>query len=76
MIFTEKVCVQCNQTGKQFKVKVTSLSRSDEASVTMEDLVEGGQLLMTSKNKEYPVTVVRVISVLADAPLERKCQNY
>ena len=63
-----KVCVKCNQTGKLFKVKVTSLMRADEGSMTMDNLVAGEQLLMTA-NKEYPVTVQRVVSALADATI-------
>ena len=67
--------MKCNQTGKLFKVKVTSLTREDEESMTMDNLVEGEQLLMTANKKEYPVTVQRVVSALADATVERKYDN-
>ena len=53
----ERVSVRCNQTGKIFKAKVSSLSRSDDGNVSAEDLVEGSQLLMKLNKKEYPVTV-------------------
>ena len=66
--------MKCNQTGKLFKVKVTSRTRADEESTTMDNLVEDEQLLMTA-NKEYPVTVQRVVSALADATVERKYDN-
>ena len=66
--------MKCNQTGKLFTVKVTSLTRADEGSTTMDNLVEGEQLLMTA-NKEYPVTVQCVVSALADATVERKYDN-
>ena len=65
-MFTEKVCVKCNQTGKFFKVKVTVLSRNDDDCLTIEDLVEGSQLLMTANKKSYPVTVQKVIPALGD----------
>lgn len=67
--------MKCNQTGKAFKVKVTSLIRADEGSMTMDNLVAGEQLLMTANKKEYPVTVQRVVSALADATIEHKYKN-
>ena len=71
-MFTEKVCVKCNQTGKLFKVKVTVLSRNDDDCLTIEDLVEGSQLLMTANKKSYPVTVQKVIPALGDVSAARK----
>ena len=64
--------MKCNQLGKLFQVKVTALSRSDDECLTMDDLAESSQLLMTSNKKSYPVTVLKVISALSDATAERK----
>ena len=57
--YTEKVSVKCNQTGRLFKVKGTSLSRGDDGNMSMKDLAEGSQLLMKMNKKEYPVTVLK-----------------
>lgn len=74
MLYTEKVCVKCNQTGKVFKVDSTALTRGDNESMTMDDLVEGSQLLLQMNKKSYPVTVRRIISVLGQVQaVERKC---
>lgn len=70
--FSEKVSVKCNQTGKLFRVKVTTLSRNDDDDLTMDDLVEGSQLLLTMSGKSYPVTVLRVIPALTDVTAESK----
>ena len=64
MLYTEKVCVKCNQTGKVFKVNSTALTRGVNENMTMADLVEGSQLLLQTNKKSYPVTVWRIISVL------------
>lgn len=59
--------VKCNQTGKVFKVKVTSLSRVDDGNMSAEDLAEGSQLLMNMNRKEYPVTVLKGKPTLKEA---------
>ena len=59
--------VKCNQTGKVFKVKVTSLSRVDDGNMSVEDLAEGSQLLMNMNRKEYPVTVLKGKPTLKEA---------
>ena len=51
---------------------MTALSRHDEECMTLDDLAEGSQLLMTNNKKSYPVSVQKVVSALADAPTERK----
>ena len=59
--------VKCNQTGKVFKVKVTSLSRVDDGNMSAEDLAEGSLLLMNMNRKEYPVTVLKGKPTLKEA---------
>ena len=56
-LYTERVCVKCNQTGKIFRVTVSALSRDDDGSLTRNDLFGGSQLLMKNNKKMYPVTV-------------------
>lgn len=68
--------MKCNQTGKLFRVKVTTLSRNDDDDLTMDDLVEGSQLLLTMSGKSYPVTVLRVIPALTDVTAESKSYYF
>ena len=63
----EKVTVKCNQTGKLFKARVSSLSRSDDGQMSTTDLAEGSQLLMKMNRKEYPVTVQKGSVTLREA---------
>ena len=72
LYYAEKVYVKCNQTGKVYKVKVTALARTDEEDMTMDDLVQGSQLLLTLNKKSYPVTVQKVVSALTEATTEHK----
>ena len=51
---------------------MTALSRSDGDYVTVDDLVEGSQLLMMNNRKSYPVLVLKVVSALGDGTTERK----
>ena len=60
-----KIRVKCNQTGKLFSVKVTTLCREDGDPLEKEDLVEGAQLVMTLNKKPYSVTFQEIISPLA-----------
>ena len=62
----EKVTVKCNQTGKLFKVRVSS-SRSDDGQMSTTDLAEGSQLLMKMNRTEYPVTVQKGSVTLKEA---------
>ena len=64
--------MKCNQMGKLFRVKVTALSRNDDECMTLDDLTEGTQLLMTNNKKSYPVSVQKVVSALGDSITERK----
>lgn len=57
---------------KVYKVKVTALARTDEEDMTMDDLVQGSQLLLTLNKKSYPVTVQKVVSALTEATTEHK----
>ena len=66
------MCVSCNQTGKEFKVRVSALSRSDDEDLTKDDLVPNSQLLLTLHKKSYPVSVIKVVSALSSATTERK----
>lgn len=59
--YVEKVCVKCNQSGKLFKVKVTTLERTDDECLKLEDLVSGSQLYMIMDKKPYPVTVQSIM---------------
>ncbi len=53
--------MQCNQSGKNFKVKIVALSTTDsEPLTTMKELEKGAQLLLDWKKKSYPVTVIKV----------------
>ena len=51
-------------------MKVTALARSDEEDMTMDDLVQNSQLLLTLNKKSYPVTVQKVVSALTDVTTE------
>ena len=62
--------VNCNQTGKVSKVKVSLLSRSGDGHMTRTDLMGGSQLLLRMNKKEYPVTVVSVSALLKQALTE------
>ena len=57
----EKVTVKCNQTGKLFKARVSSLSRRDNGKMSTTDLAEGSQLLMNVNMKEDPVTLKKAL---------------
>ena len=57
-----KIRVKCNQTGKLFSMKVTTLCREDGDPLEKDDLVEGTQLVMTLP---YSVTFQEIISPLA-----------
>lgn len=76
----EKVTVKCNQTGKLFKVRVSSLSRSDDGHLSRTDLVEGSQLLMRMNRKEYPITVQNVSvspkEALKEVQVDGKCRTH
>lgn len=61
-VSTGKLGVKCNQTGKVYKVKTTSLLKENADPLSKEDLVEGTQLLLTMHNKSYPVTFQKVLS--------------
>ena len=54
--------VKCNQSGKEYTVKVGALSRADLDEITPEDLTRGSQLLIDYGKKSYPVTVQRIKS--------------
>ena len=59
--FTERIQVKCNQTGKIFRVKISSLSKDDmDSSLSAADLAQGSQLIMDFEKKSYPVTVMKV----------------
>lgn len=64
---TERVNVKCNQTGKIFKEKVSTLSREDlQEPLTAADFLRGSQLLMDINKKSYPVTVQKVVTLITD----------
>ncbi len=52
--------MKCNQTGKEFTVKLTALSREDGQPVTKVDLTKGKELLLDYNKKAYEVTVSSV----------------
>ena len=58
--YCRKVCIQCNQTGKIFKVEVDDLSRQDDLPLSREDFESGCQLLFEYNKKSYPVTVMNI----------------
>ena len=58
--FSERVCVQCNQTGKMIKSDVQALSREDGQPLSGDNLKKGVQLLLECNKKSYPVTVIKV----------------
>ena len=53
--------MQCNQMGKEHKVRITSLSREDGQPVTISDLMEGKELLLDYNKKSYGVTVLKIV---------------
>ena len=63
-----KIRVKCNQTGKLFSVKVSTLCREDGDPLRKKDLVEGTQLVMTLNKKPYTVTFQDIISPLGSQP--------
>jgi len=68
-LFTEKVNVKCNQTGRCFKVKVEQLSLESGHGVTEEHLVKGAQLLLDYKSKTYPVSVMDFLEATKEGKL-------
>ena len=52
-LFLERIHVQCNQTGKIHKVKVTSLSREDLEPLGGNDYSKGSQPLLEYNKKSY-----------------------
>ena len=62
--------VKCNQTGKLFKVRVSSLLRSDDGHMSMTDLAEKSQLLMMMNRKKYLVIVQNGSVTLKEAVKE------
>ena len=68
--FTERIQVKCNQTGKIFRAKISSLSKDDiDSSLSAADLAQGSQLIMDFEKKSYPVTVMKV----TDEPRNGMC---
>ena len=49
----EIVCVQFNQTEKEHKVRITSLSREDGQPVTISALMKGKELPLDYNKKSY-----------------------
>lgn len=62
----EKIHVKCNQSGKVFKTKITSLSTEEGDYLTAADLVAGNELIMDYDKKSYPVTVIKISGVTSD----------
>ena len=50
------VFVKCNQNGKESLVKTKYLTTKSNGPLKESDLVKGSQLLLTHKEKTYPVT--------------------
>ena len=67
-----KISVKCNQTGKLFNVKATTLCGEDGDPLQKKDLVEGAQLVMTLNKKPYSVTFQQIISPLGSQTTSKR----